>query len=976
MRRATLAAAVVGLFALAAGGHAAEPKAELCWQCESMLKEVKAAEKDGKREAMVVLLREAEAKALRIVEKLDSEYGRAWLVLAKVSWYFADLAALEERAAKAIEHGTETEIGTAKWLLDNPHPDPVTAPKSTPGPTTPVTTDPPVAQPPKGSAPSAAVTLACDAFVAFVHAHPDTHAGKQIVCLDVARHAWIREDYRYADPGSGHEDEQRVRKDRRFAQAMREQGATTEDAWYPYETEVTEGGVTKVTFAEWNWGTTVHVIEVGETPLVTKITADGEGNEGKPELEWWVERGEGKWTFAAANEATEESANSGNVPRPLAAEASIGQGRNTTAAAPNLDLVDAACDAMRALWLSERGRGLDSGGFGLVDLVQFPWVLTDYGDEPMSTGELEADPRFADIRHECGLQPGDWWYGYRVLEDGLERSRVRFDRDANAGVATVEVADDNTLTATFTRAGSDVPAAPEPLWTGRFEDGQWTFVQVGGQPTQDGAADPAASADGPRIAFAERQPRSLVWCIQTVRPDGANRRELTRFTANSVDDLAASPDGRLLAFQARGETDGLLVCNAQTGAMFRLGDLQKHGPSWAPDSQRLVTMNGGPLQVWTADGEMHSASPFGSCNAPAWSPTRDEIAYLKETGYTRCDVAVTGVDFADERRVTNLRTLSVFGSVSWSPDGTRIAFVHGDEPDVSQLYIVARDGTDLTRLTNMPDDVSTPVWSPDGRSIAFIHRRPTAEMWVVGSDGTGARKLAPITLDGSAMAWSPDSAQLAFRYDRGEDDDPIAVVQVGEAGVTHLTNGDRWATNPVWLAPSGPETHSTGPADLPVRRVSVVPRPCGCEDAGTHGDVKAVLSDLIEIALSETRLASNPSIASDERTVGWLEGGHANVWDQEHYVGEKLVIWRRGEVIHTHEPQAVRPGAIQAWGFVDGNAARVALAIGAPNKGVQYYELRDAASGTVVEWCWNPKWHAPAAGERLPPWAEPLEGAE
>jgi hypothetical protein len=129
---ATLAISVTSAVGVACVSYAAEPKAEICWQCESTLKEVKAAEKAEKREAMVVLLSEAEIKAERVVSKLDPEYGRAWLVLAKVSWYFGEGAQLRERVAKVEKHGTEAEVHTAKWLLAHPHTNPVARPGSPP----------------------------------------------------------------------------------------------------------------------------------------------------------------------------------------------------------------------------------------------------------------------------------------------------------------------------------------------------------------------------------------------------------------------------------------------------------------------------------------------------------------------------------------------------------------------------------------------------------------------------------------------------------------------------------------------------------------------------------------------------------------------------------------------------------------------------------------------------------------------------
>ena len=125
MRLLALVCAGLTCFAVTRHVSAAEPKAEVCWQCEDTLKQVKAAEKGGQREAMVVLLREAERKALRVVDKMDPKYARAWLILAKISWYFGDNTALKERVDAIQGLGDEDATGTAEWLLANPHPAPV-----------------------------------------------------------------------------------------------------------------------------------------------------------------------------------------------------------------------------------------------------------------------------------------------------------------------------------------------------------------------------------------------------------------------------------------------------------------------------------------------------------------------------------------------------------------------------------------------------------------------------------------------------------------------------------------------------------------------------------------------------------------------------------------------------------------------------------------------------------------------------------
>ena len=63
----------------------------------------------------------------------------------------------------------------------------------------------------------------------------------------------------------------------------------------------------------------------------------------------------------------------------------------------------------------------------------------------------------------------------------------------------------------------------------------------------------------------------------------------------------------------------------------------------------------------------------------------------------------------------------VYGSISFSPDGSRFAFVrrYSDNNEYS-LFTAAADGTDIVKLatTSRPDNIDgPPSWSPDGRTI-------------------------------------------------------------------------------------------------------------------------------------------------------------------------------------------------------------------------------------------------------------------
>ena len=145
--------------------------------------------------------------------------------------------------------------------------------------------------------------------------------------------------------------------------------------------------------------------------------------------------------------------------------------------------------------------------------------------------------------------------------------------------------------------------------------------------------------------------------------------------------------------------------------------------------------------------------------------------------------AVCEYDFS-LRDASNARKEFPQGLPQWSPDGSLIAFTHGDS-----VYTVKSDGSRLRLLAGQSDDIHdaahSPSIAPDGSRIAyaaFKHDKwlPWDEdyRWDIvtsGLDGSGRRRLTKgddTHVRNVNPAWSPDGTRIAFLSDRPTAESP------------------------------------------------------------------------------------------------------------------------------------------------------------------------------------------------------------
>jgi uncharacterized repeat protein (TIGR01451 family) len=190
---------------------------------------------------------------------------------------------------------------------------------------------------------------------------------------------------------------------------------------------------------------------------------------------------------------------------------------------------------------------------------------------------------------------------------------------------------------------------------------------------------------------------------------------------------------------------------------------------------------------------------------PDWSPNGTKIAWVHYYD-GKGDILVANADGSSKTNLTNHPKDD--RAPDWSPDGTKIAF-YSYRTDRWEVYVMNADGSNVTELTSQTCQSHDPVWSPDGTKIAFIcGLKEYAEVYVMNANGSDQTRLTEDStsdyLEDMALSWSPDSTRLVFvkYYNKDRNKGNIYVVDVNTKVVTQLTDKDSASHSPQW-SPDG-----------------------------------------------------------------------------------------------------------------------------------------------------------------------------
>jgi Tol biopolymer transport system component/C-terminal processing protease CtpA/Prc len=317
-----------------------------------------------------------------------------------------------------------------------------------------------------------------------------------------------------------------------------------------------------------------------------------------------------------------------------------------------------------------------------------------------------------------------------------------------------------------------------------------------------------------------------------VKSDGGTPMTVSADRYTSEFFAAPSPDGRRVAFSARGNSAGQWWRNGHShldeSELWLLHDeaspryerLTERGakqmwPMWMPDGKTLyfVSDRGGAQNLWslTVGSAARQVTRFTSGRV-LW-PT---ISYDGRTIVFERDFEVWTLDTAQGRAakveiakrgvpamplIDRVTMNNAFQDLALSPDGRKVVFVARGEIWAA----AARDGGDAVRVTRSVARESQIDWTPDSRRIVYVSERSGAgQLFSYDFTTNSETQLTSAAIGDSAPAVSPDGKFVAFVRD-GKELRTIDLASKQEQSLAkgYLTRSNRgvaWSPDSRWIA--------------------------------------------------------------------------------------------------------------------------------------------------------------------------------
>ena len=241
-----------------------------------------------------------------------------------------------------------------------------------------------------------------------------------------------------------------------------------------------------------------------------------------------------------------------------------------------------------------------------------------------------------------------------------------------------------------------------------------------------------------------------------------------------------SPDGTKVAFWGDGSPDSLYVANADGSGVRKVsGDLwigTDTPATWSPDGRSIAfSSESGPNlrdeRINVVDVTSQAARPIAITHPdtvrafmPAWSPDGKWIAFIGVTSPTSgVKIWIVNPDGSEPRALPT--TAAIEGTQpQWAPSVAplRLAYAQAAAIDEQQdIYVLDLAAGIETVVSADPANERWPTWSPDGTRLAWLVGNNPAQLRITRPDQPASSVTLESGFMGNPLAWSPDGSKVS-----------------------------------------------------------------------------------------------------------------------------------------------------------------------------------------------------------------------